>query len=99
MSAGLAFLVGGPRDGEQLMVEERTAVIKVSLQPRINMMDQGKLTPPHLETRVINYVPKYIDMFGVMVRVHVAENTPVERIEATAATYFITDLAKELAEE
>lgn len=94
--SGEVLLVGGPMDGQVMVVRNPQGEVAATVFDNINIWR----TPKHrryIPPPISYYRPQQMIVFGTRLYVHVWPDTPIERIEATLSRMLLSPQAHRLA--
>ena len=95
----IVLLIGGPADGKVYEVADRSQPLHAAVPNRdviARYMTDDPTEVPDVMFKTVIYYPQDLWIWGTRVVVHVAKDTPLERMEATVHTHLLTPLAHSL---
>lgn len=97
MAVVSTLLVGGPKDGDVIQVEEHVPVWVVQADSVFaEYVDEGY--DPFVSVRTTGYFPKLVSFFKVPLQVHVHESIEGDerRVEHRLAQHLLSDVGKQI---
>ena len=91
--SGTVLFIGGPQDGELMMVQDWRSDQTVILAPRPYQVGVDDPSLPIQFTTGL-YTRRTIAFFGAQITVHVWDGLPMERVEAHLIQHLLSEAAK-----
>lgn len=99
----VTLMVGGPLDGQVLALVKQEPHIRAAIPPKMGLRDyigyhnpEEPITSPMAEYGEVLYVETKLNFFSTILRVHIMQGLPAERMEATLYTHLLSDVGKSL---